>query len=141
MAIGLLAVVALLAVGCAGGSNGPEDDTTTGDYPKNADGYADITVEQLAELMEDGSEDLILVNTHIPFEGDIPGTDLFMPFDQVPDYVDALPDKEARIVLYCRSGNMSTSAAEELVEMGYSNVLELDGGFNAWKAAGYELVD
>ncbi|MFN2184312.1 MAG: rhodanese-like domain-containing protein [Anaerolineae bacterium] len=35
---------------------------------------------------------------------------------------------------------MSTSAAEELVELGYTNVMEVDGGFNAWKAAGYELL-
>ncbi len=34
---------------------------------------------------------------------------------------------------------MSTIAAKVLVEMGYTNVMELDGGFNAWKAAGYEL--
>jgi rhodanese-related sulfurtransferase len=36
---------------------------------------------------------------------------------------------------------MSTSAAQELAAQGYTNVLELDGGFNAWKAAGYELLN
>jgi rhodanese-related sulfurtransferase len=36
---------------------------------------------------------------------------------------------------------MSTTAAEELAAAGYANVLEVDGGFNAWKAAGYELLD
>jgi rhodanese-related sulfurtransferase len=34
---------------------------------------------------------------------------------------------------------MSTQAAKELADMGYTNVMELDGGFNAWRAAGYEL--
>ena len=127
----LLTVVVILAVACSQPSL-PES-------AKNADGYTDITAEQLAEMLKD--KDFILVNTHIPYEGDIPGTDLSIPFDHIPDYVDRLPDKEAQIVLYCRSGSMSTSAAKELAELGYSNVLELDGGFNAWKAAGYELLD
>jgi rhodanese-related sulfurtransferase len=144
---GFLVGVALMVAACGAGSDASEGGTTGGDFPKNADGYADISVEQLADKLEsrdlsgDGTQDFVLVNTHIPYEGDIPGTDLSIPFDQVPDYVDQLPDKDAEIVLYCRSGSMSTSAAKELVGMGYSNVLELDGGFNAWKAAGYEMVE
>jgi rhodanese-related sulfurtransferase len=49
--------------------------------------------------------------------------------------------REAPIVLYCRSGSMSTTAAKVLADEGYSNVMELDGGFSAWKAQGYELLD
>ena len=44
---------------------------------KNAAGYTDITVAQLAEMLED--KGFVLVNTHIPYEGEIPQTDLFIP--------------------------------------------------------------
>jgi rhodanese-related sulfurtransferase len=133
----LLAGLALILAACGPATSAPSEGTVLG-YAKNSDGYADITVEQLADLVE--KEDVTLVNVHIPYEGELPGTDLFIAYDEIGDHLDELPAKDAPIVLYCRSGSMSTSAAQELAELGYSNVLEVDGGFNAWKAAGYELL-
>jgi rhodanese-related sulfurtransferase len=84
---------------------------------------------------------LTLVNVHVPYEGEIPQTDLFIPFDEIQDHLSQLPTRDAPIVLYCRSGSMSTTAAKALVNAGYTNVMELDGGFNAWKTQGHELLD
>jgi rhodanese-related sulfurtransferase len=137
---GLLTAVALLVTACgAEGSEAIDDTVPIEELPKNDKGYADISVQQLAGLLE--NKTFTLVNVHIPYEGEIPQTDLFIPYNEIGSHVDQLPEKDAPLVLYCRSGGMSTSAAEELVSLGYTNVLELDGGFTAWEAAGYELLD
>jgi rhodanese-related sulfurtransferase len=130
-------LVAALALGACGQAD--SQDPGSQGYAKNADGYADVSVDQLAVMMED--KDFTLVNVHIPYEGEIPETDLFIPYDEIQDHLDALPARDETIVLYCRSGSMSTSAAEALVDEGYTNIVELDGGFNAWKTQGYELLD
>ena len=108
------------------------------DWSPNPDGYTDITVEQLAAALQ--TKDFTLVNVHIPYQGELPDTDTFVPFDQILANLDKLPGKDEPVVLYCRSGSMSTVAAKALAEAGYTNVYELDGGFNAWKAAGYDLL-
>jgi rhodanese-related sulfurtransferase len=134
-------VVALLVTGCSqasdnGGAEGINESGT--ELAKNNNGYVDINVGQLAEMLD--QKDFALVNVHIPFEGDLPQTDLSIPYNEISNSLDQLPDKDAPIVLYCRSGSMSTQAAETLVELGYTNVMELDGGFRAWEAAGYSMA-
>ena len=105
----------------------------------SAKGFTDITVAELSTMLE--SKDFVFVNTHIPYEGEIAGTDAFIPYDELEQYADQLPaDKDARIVLYCRSGRMSEIAATALVQQGYSNVYELDGGMIAWEEAGLPLI-
>lgn len=104
----------------------------------NADGYTDITVPQLVALLP--AKSITMINVHVPYEGEISQTDLFIPFDKISEYLDKLPAKDAPILLYCRSGRMSTEAAATLARLGYSEVMELDGGFNAWQAEGHELL-
>ena len=54
------------------------------------------------------------------------------------DIEQAIPDKQAEIVLYCGGGFRSALAAENLQRMGYSNVWSMDGGWREWVAAGGE---
>ncbi|MEJ2557579.1 MAG: rhodanese-like domain-containing protein [Anaerolineae bacterium] len=132
--IGLLVVWALVACQPASSSG-----TKTSAQP--AASYTNISVQELNRMLSSGNKDFPLINVHIPYEGEIPETDAFIPFNEIQGHTDQLPtDKDAKIVLYCRSGNMSAQAAQTLVELGYSNVFNVEGGMNAWQTAGYELL-
>lgn len=50
-----------------------------------------------------------------------------------------LPDPTARILTYCEFGKISTLAAATLRELGFARAVALDGGFKAWREAGYPL--
>lgn len=106
-----------------------------------ADGgsYMRVSPGLLSDML--AAPDVVLVNVHVPYEGEIEGTDLFITYDQIANRLGELPAaKDTKIVLYCRSGRMSSIAAETLVRLGYTNLWELGGGFNAWQAAGYPLI-
>jgi len=55
------------------------------------------------------------------------------------DIESVVPDKQDSIVLYCGGGYRSVLAADALQQMGYENVLSMDGGIRAWREAGYPL--
>lgn len=100
--------------------------------------YMNITAEEAKKIMDTESEYVILdVRTEEEFaQGHIPGAML------IPDYAireeaeSSLPDKDALILVYCRSGRRSKNAAETLAELGYTNIREF-GGILDWP---YETV-
>jgi rhodanese-related sulfurtransferase len=100
--------------------------------------FTRVSPAELKDMLE--NKDFLFVNTHIPFEGNIPGTDLSIPYNRIGQSLDRLPaDKDAKIVLYCRSGRMSAIASKTLVRAGYTNVWDLKGGMEAWEEAGFPL--
>lgn len=107
--------------------------------PEEAKTYVDITSKRLFEMLKE--KDFILINVHIPYAGEIPQTDLFIPYDEIEKHADKLPkERDAEIVIYCRSDRMSNIASAALVEMGFTNVLNLKGGMKSWGNAGYRLI-
>ena len=104
-----------------------------------AKSYQSINVTQLKTMLD--NKDFLLVNVHIPYEGEIGGTDLFIPFDEIEKNLGKLPaDKNAKIVVYCRSDRMSGIAAKTLTSLGYTNITDVSGGMIAWEKEGYPLI-
>lgn len=129
----IFAILALsLLAGCQSKAVAGETVSATGGSYKN------VTPKELSMMLKD--KDFVLVNVHIPFAGNLPNTDLSIPYDQIDQNLSQLPaDKAAKIVLYCRSGHMSQIAAEDLVSQGYTNVWNLKGGMIDWEKAGFEI--
>ena len=56
--------------------------------------------------------------------------------DGTNEVEEAVPDKNSPIVAYCGSGTRSLLAGRILKELGYTNVVSMQGGFTAWKNRG-----
>lgn len=146
--VALALAVALVSTGCAGGSGALSSSGLSSASPAasglmtvyvNGGTYTSVSPARLTGML--AAKDFTLVNVHVPYEGEIDRTDLFIPYDQIANRLAELPSaKDAKILVYCRSGRMSAIAATTLVGLGYTNVWELDGGMIAWEAAGYQLV-
>ena len=100
--------------------------------------YDPISPEEAKTLMDTETDYVILdVRTAEEYaEGHIPNA-VNLDHEDVPSQAETmLSDKDALILVYCRSGRRSKIAAEALVELGYSNVKEF-GGIIDWP---YEIV-
>jgi rhodanese-related sulfurtransferase len=140
--LALLAITLLLTAACGTANTPAASQSAPADVfslPKNTQGYVDISVDQLKSAL--AHKDFTMINVHIPYEGELPQTDAFIPYNEIEANLSQLPaDKNARVLLYCRSGRMSDEAAGNLVKLGYTNIVEVDGGMQAWQAAGNELI-
>ncbi len=135
-------VVAAVAVGLAftmasgGGSTGSSEGTLV---QANGGTWTNITPDTLAAKLE--RKDFTLLNVKTPYIGEIAGTDLYIPYTDLAAHASELPaDRTAPIVVYCRSGAESAIASQALLDLGYTNIENLDGGMNAWTASGRRLV-
>ena len=128
----LLLFLTFLLIGC-------QSATVTGETVSTATGsFQNITPAELHTMLK--SKDFVFINVHIPFAGNIPNTDLSIPYNELEQNLSQLPaDKNEKVVLYCSSGRMSEIAAEELTSLGYTNVWNLKGGMVEWQQAGYPL--
>ncbi|MDY4542819.1 MAG: rhodanese-like domain-containing protein [Candidatus Ventricola sp.] len=95
--------------------------------------YHQITAQEAAELMESETGYIVLdVRTPEEYAGrHIPGA-INVPNETIGSTApEQLPDREQLILIYCRSGNRSKQAADKLVALGYTNIVEF-GGISSW---------
>jgi rhodanese-related sulfurtransferase len=50
-------------------------------------------------------------------------------------------EPQSELILYCRAGSRSALSTETLIEMGFENVLNLQGGFKEWVNNGYNIFN
>lgn len=132
-------LVVLLAVAACGGS--PPANDTGGVRATAASPAASRLLPPDAFAAAVSERRRITLNVHVPFEGDLPGTDLSIPYDQIRAASGRLPaSRDTPLAVYCRSGRMSALAVRDLVALGYTDVVELAGGMQAWEQAGRPLL-
>ena len=102
---------------------------------RSSEKLPEVSATELDERLGRGDK-LALVDVREPYEreiADLPEVgQLRIPIDQLLGRVSEL-DREAPLILYCRSGSRSGWATQELLALGFDNVWNLKGGLLAWK--------
>ncbi|KAF1711379.1 sulfurtransferase [Pseudoxanthomonas kalamensis DSM 18571] len=118
-----------------------------------AQARAEIREISPAQLAAEGLESATLVDVREAAEyatGHLPGA-VNIPRGLIEFQIEALPAggcvtdpalsaKDRPLLLYCLSGGRSALAARNLQLLGFTAVKSLDGGINAWRAAGLPVV-
>ena len=120
-----VAVAALLLAGCSSSS----------------DAITDVDVAEAQQIVEQG--DAVVLDVRTPQEfaaGHLPGA---INIDvESSDFTDRVADlvESTETLVYCRTGNRSGVATDEMADLGFSNMSDLQGGIEAWTADGGQVV-
>lgn len=135
--LGLCLSIVLLLMGCSTGmpsAKQESEDTSEKNESKDAgeNAYHKITAEEAKDKMDEGNVTVVDVRTAEEYSDcRIPGA-ILIPNESIDtEPPQELPDKDAAVLLYCRSGNRSRQAADKLIDMGYTNVYDF-GGIMDW---------
>jgi len=92
-----------------------------------------LGIKQLSPKELDQKKGMVLLDVRTDKEyeaGHIPGS-VHIPLSEIGDKIKKLK-KDKDLVVYCQSGNRSIWAIKRLMGMGYKNLYNLKGGYNAW---------
>lgn len=120
----LAAVLALLLVSCGGTKDKPVP--TEEDAPGKA-AYHKISAEEAYEMMISQEIVAVDVRTREEYDGGHIENAVLVPNESIgSEMPETLPDKEATLLIYCRSGRRSKDAAQKLLALGYQSVYDFD---------------
>jgi len=136
-AFSLLILFGLLMGGCAT----QQKDMTADDFVKEAQkNVCEVTVAEAKEILDAG--DYLFLDCREPKEykmGHVPGA-MSLPRGLLEFKIEKqVPDKEEKMVVYCKTGGRACLSACTLCRMGYKNVKNMSGGWMAWEKAGYPI--
>jgi rhodanese-related sulfurtransferase len=106
-------------------------------------GFKTISPKELAELNGNGDADVVDVRTPVEFREVRAVSARNVPLDKLDPH-ELMRERNGNgnepLYVICRSGNRSTKACEQLVNAGYSNVVNVEGGTKAWDEAGLPVI-
>ena len=100
-------------------------------------GYTSLSISQAIRLLEEDRR-AILVDTRNPADfrkGTLPGSVSIPERELDRKAPSLLPDKNAPVLVFCRTGARSWHTAQRLAEMGYTHVYDV-GGYLEWQLGG-----
>ncbi|MCD4806156.1 MAG: rhodanese-like domain-containing protein [Methanococcoides sp.] len=101
--------------------------------------YTDVSVHEAKDMLDEGDVFLLDVRTESEFNsGHLEGA-VNIEVSQLGSRLDEVPADEV-ILVYCRTGVRSVRASKTLVNAGYTDVYNMQGGITAWISAGYPYV-
>jgi len=99
--------------------------------------YHKISAEEAKEMMDTQEVIIVDVRTLEEYNSGYIENAILIPNESINGAPAELPDKDAIILIYCRSGNRSKQASDKLVALGYTNIYDF-GGIIDWP---YEIVN
>lgn len=106
-----------------------------------SDAVTDVDVAEAQQIVDDGGAVIVDVRTPEEFAaGHLPGAiNINVEASDFDTKVAGL-DESAETLVYCRTGNRSGVATDKMAELGFTDMSDLQGGIEAWAAAGEEIV-
>ena len=136
----IIALALMFSFGLVAGQAFAKDKTAKDFVAEAKKTISEISVEDAKKAFDKGGYTFVDCRTAKEFKmGHIPGA-VHIPRGMLEFKVSKmLPDKNANIIMNCKSGGRSALGTCTLCEMGYKNVMSLAGGWKAWVKACYPI--